>query len=82
MLVGRHHVTLLTDGLGLWLNESFATWVSWYGVDAFNPQWQVWNNFVTDELQAALRLDSLRASHSIEVPVATSGDANQIFFGS
>ena len=26
----------------LWLNEGFATWVGWLGVDHIFPQWDVW----------------------------------------
>ena len=27
---------------GLWLNEGFATWMSWYSCDKFYPEWKVW----------------------------------------
>src|SRR5215469_12066452 len=54
---------------GLWLNEGFATWMSWYSCNAFYPEWKVWEGYVTDNLQSALSLDSLRSSHPIEVPV-------------
>lgn len=64
---------------GLWLNEGFATWMSWYSVNNFYPHWQVWDKYVTDNLQSALRLDGLRSSHPIEVPVQTAEDINQIF---
>ena len=36
---------------GLWLNEGFATWMSWYSCNKFFPEWRVWENFVTDDLQ-------------------------------
>ena len=36
---------------GLWLNEGFATWMSWYSCNKFYPEWKVWENFVTDDLQ-------------------------------
>ena len=35
----------------------------------FYPEWNVWQNYVTDNLQSALSLDSLRSSHPVEVPV-------------
>lgn len=54
---------------GLWLNEGFATWMSWYSCNEFQPEWKVWEQYVTDTLQHALSLDSLRSSHPIEVPV-------------
>lgn len=64
---------------GLWLNEGFATWMSWYSCNAFYPEWKVWETFTIDTLQGALGLDSLRSSHPIEVPVHRAEDINQIF---
>ncbi|KAK7745508.1 Aminopeptidase 2 mitochondrial [Cytospora paraplurivora] len=64
---------------GLWLNEGFATWASWYSCNAFYPEWKVWQTFVTDTLQGGLALDSLRSSHPIEVPVKRADEINQIF---
>ncbi|KAL7805068.1 aminopeptidase 2 [Trichoderma aethiopicum] len=64
---------------GLWLNEGFATWASWYSCNIFYPEWRVWQTYVTDDLQSALSLDSLRSSHPIEVPVGRADEINQIF---
>lgn len=64
---------------GLWLNEGFATWMSWYSCNAFFPEWKVWQSYVTDNLQSALSLDSLRSSHPVEVPVKRADEVNQIF---
>jgi aminopeptidase 2 len=64
---------------GLWLNEGFATWMSWYSCNVFYPEWKVWEGYVTDNLQSALSLDSLRSSHPIEVPVKRADEINQIF---
>ena len=64
---------------GLWLNEGFATWMSWYSCNAFFPEWKVWEGYVTDNLQSALGLDGLRSSHPVEVPVKRADEINQIF---
>lgn len=64
---------------GLWLNEGFATWMSWYSCNVFYPEWKVWQGYVTDTLQSALGLDGLRSSHPIEVPVKRADEINQIF---
>ena len=64
---------------GLWLNEGFATWMSWYSCNAFYPEWKVWQSYVTGSLANALSLDSLRSSHPVEVPVKKADDINQIF---
>lgn len=64
---------------GLWLNEGFATWMSWYACNSLYPDWKVWESYVSDSLQHALTLDALRASHPIEVPVKRADEINQIF---
>ncbi|TKA66044.1 hypothetical protein B0A55_09641, partial [Friedmanniomyces simplex] len=63
----------------LWLNEGFATWVGWYAVDHLHPDWNVWGQFVTEGMQMAFQLDSLRTSHPIEVPVRNALEVGQIF---
>ncbi|KAI5779518.1 peptidase family M1-domain-containing protein [Geopyxis carbonaria] len=64
---------------GLWLNEGFATWMSWYSSNKFFPEWKVWETYVVDNLSSALSLDGLRSSHPIEVPVKKVAEINQIF---
>lgn len=63
----------------LWLNEGFATWVGWYAVDRLHPDWDVWGQFVTEAMQTAFKLDSMRASHAVEVPVRDALEVDQIF---
>lgn len=63
----------------LWLNEGFATWVGWLAVDHLHPDYQVWTQFVTEAVQTAQQLDSLRSSHPIEVPVKDALEIDQIF---
>ncbi|KAI9794864.1 MAG: Aminopeptidase 2 mitochondrial [Peltula sp. TS41687] len=64
---------------GLWLNEGFATFMSWFACNSFHPEWKVWQSYVTGTLQEALSLDALRSSHPIEVPVKRADEINQIF---
>jgi aminopeptidase 2 len=64
---------------GLWLNEGFATWMSWYSCNVFYPEWKVWESYISDILQSALSLDSLRSSHPIEIPVQHVDQITQIF---
>ncbi|KAF9189711.1 hypothetical protein BGZ51_009352 [Haplosporangium sp. Z 767] len=63
----------------LWLNEGFATWVGTLAVDHLFPKWDTWSNFVVNEYQQGLSLDSLRSSHPIEVPVSDPHEIHQIF---
>ncbi|CAG8512204.1 7007_t:CDS:10 [Ambispora gerdemannii] len=63
----------------LWLNEGFATWVGYLAIDEIFPDWDIWTQFVVEGLQLGLKLDSLRSSHPIEVPVNDPGEIYQIF---
>ncbi|GMP84063.1 hypothetical protein CsSME_00037741 [Camellia sinensis var. sinensis] len=49
----------------LWLNEGFATWVSYLATDSLFPEWKIWTQFL-DESAEGLRLDGLAESHPIE----------------
>ncbi|KAM3274990.1 hypothetical protein ACQJBY_043768 [Aegilops geniculata] len=62
----------------LWLNEGFATWMSHLAVDSFFSQWNIWAQFL-DRTTTALRLDSLEASHPIEVEIHHASEVDQIF---
>eukprot|EP00270_Netrium_digitus_P002182 TRINITY_DN1241_c0_g2_i1.p1 TRINITY_DN1241_c0_g2~~TRINITY_DN1241_c0_g2_i1.p1 ORF type:complete len:933 (-),score=267.52 TRINITY_DN1241_c0_g2_i1:149-2803(-) len=63
----------------LWLNEGFATWVGWLGVDSQFPDWDVWTQFVSSDLSAALETDALLGSHPVEVPINDPKEIEQLF---
>nr|CAB3449347.1 unnamed protein product [Digitaria exilis] len=54
----------------LWLNEGFATWVSYLAADQFFPEWNVWTQFL-EESTTGFKLDALAGSHPIEVAKAS-----------
>ncbi|KAK4412654.1 Aminopeptidase M1 [Sesamum alatum] len=62
----------------LWLNEGFATWVSYLAVDSVFPDWKIWTQFL-DESTEGLRLDGLAESHPIEVDINHAGEIDEIF---
>lgn len=53
--------------------------VGWLATDHFHPDWHVWPQWVSEGMQLAFTLDSLRSSHPIEVPVKDALDVDQIF---
>ncbi len=63
----------------LWLNESFASWMSWLAVDKQFPEWKVWTQFIVDEQGVALKLDALDNTHPIEVEVRHPDEIRTIF---
>jgi puromycin-sensitive aminopeptidase len=63
----------------LWLNEGFASYIEYLAVDHIFPEWEIWKQFVASDLSAALRLDSLKSTHPIEVPVNHPNEISEIF---
>lgn len=62
----------------LWLNEGFATWVSYLAADALFPEWKIWTQFL-DDYTMGLRLDALAESHPIEVDINHASEIDEIF---
>ncbi|GFT12414.1 aminopeptidase N [Nephila pilipes] len=63
----------------LWLNEGFASYVEYLGVEAVHPDWQMDQQFVLDEVHDVMDLDCLKTSHPISLPVRHPDEINEIF---
>ena len=63
----------------LWLNESFASWMSYLAIDKLFPDWKVWTQFIVDEQSLALKLDALDNTHPIQVEVKHPDEIRTIF---
>jgi puromycin-sensitive aminopeptidase len=48
----------------LWLNEAFASWMSYHAVDALSPDYHVWDE-VQSGFDRALETDALASTHPI-----------------
>lgn len=53
----------------LWLNEGFASWAENWCADEIYPNYKMWDQFTTGHLSAAMRLDAMKSSHPIQVPI-------------
>ena len=62
----------------LWLNEAFATWMSYKIVDAWKPEWRVWLDFDASKA-AALQLDAMATTHPVRSDVHNAGEATENF---
>tara|TARA_R110002126_G_scaffold29875_3_gene98237 strand:- start:1641 stop:4133 length:2493 start_codon:yes stop_codon:yes gene_type:complete len=60
---------------GLWLNESFASFMGTLATSEATEFSNAWRSFYAKGKQAAYHQDSLVTTHPIEVPVATSKNA-------
>lgn len=64
---------------GLWLNEGFAAFMEHFCVDALYPDYLIWEQFTTGAFGAAQRLDALKSSHPIIVPIKHAEEVEQVF---
>ena len=65
----------------LWLNESFATLMSYVADDAIHPDWNVWLEFATEENIFALRRDAIDGVQAVQVDVHHPDEISSIFDG-
>jgi tricorn protease interacting factor F2/3 len=63
----------------LWLNESFATFMSHKLVNEMFPEWDTWGDFLILRTESALKGDALVHSHPIEADVKDPNSVAQIF---
>ncbi len=54
----------------IWLNEAFASWMSYRVVDALSPQYQIWDEFRL-MAERILETDALANTHAIYKPAET-----------
>jgi puromycin-sensitive aminopeptidase len=62
----------------LWLNEAFATWVATKSMDAWKPEWRLWDEFQNGKTRA-LASDALVNTRPIWSPVKSPADAVEQF---
>lgn len=62
----------------LWLNEGFATYFEYIGVDSLKPEWKMMEQLILDKTQPALALDALASSHPISLPVKDPAEIKAI----
>jgi puromycin-sensitive aminopeptidase len=63
---------------GIWLNEAFATFMEHLGVDEYKPEWKTWDEFALGRA-AALDVDALEHTRTVEYEVITPEDADGMF---
>lgn len=65
----------------LWLNESFANMMQFYAVDHLRPEWQIWQDYFTEDCLYALRRDSLENVQSVQQAVSDPAEIDSLFDG-
>jgi tricorn protease interacting factor F2/3 len=63
----------------LWLNESFATYMSYKAMDAVFPEWKILTQYLLDTVSPALSADSLKSTHPISTSVRSPAEIDAVF---
>jgi len=63
----------------LWLNEGFASFMEYKGVNFIYPEWGMWEQFIYLDKSRAMELDALRTSHAIATDVEDPSEISQLF---
>ncbi|NXW96301.1 AMPE aminopeptidase, partial [Larus smithsonianus] len=65
----------------LWLNEGFASYFEFLGVNAAEPDWQMVEQVLIDDVLPVMKDDSLLSSHPIVVNVSSPAEITSVFDG-
>ncbi|GAB0188990.1 glutamyl aminopeptidase [Grus japonensis] len=65
----------------LWLNEGFASYFEFLGVNAAEPTWQMLEQVLIDDVLPVMKDDSLLSSHPIVVDVSSPAEITSVFDG-
>ena len=65
----------------LWLNESFASVMEYYAVNAIYPEFKIWESFFTGDCLAALKRDSISGVQSVHQDVNDPEEIATLFDG-
>ncbi|XP_074848073.1 glutamyl aminopeptidase isoform X2 [Carettochelys insculpta] len=65
----------------LWLNEGFASFFEFLGVNAAEADWQMLDQVLIDDVLPVMKEDSLLSSHPIVVNVSSPAEITSVFDG-
>ncbi|NXA67281.1 AMPE aminopeptidase, partial [Mohoua ochrocephala] len=65
----------------LWLNEGFASYFEYLGANAAEPDWEMLEQVLIDDVLPVLMDDSLLSSHPIVVDVSSPAEITSVFDG-
>ncbi|MBI1838871.1 MAG: M1 family metallopeptidase [Candidatus Colwellbacteria bacterium] len=63
----------------IWLNEGFASYIEYLAVDHLFPKWDIWTQFIHNDLGTALEFDALQNTHPVEIDVHHPEEISEIF---
>jgi aminopeptidase N len=63
----------------LWLNEGFASWMSYLILDNLEPTWKVWEQLSAGDLPRGLRADALNNSHPVVLNISNPNEIAEAF---
>lgn len=63
----------------LWLNESFANMTEYKAADKLHPEWQIWEEFVAQDVASATNRDVYKDVQAVRVAVKNPDEIHTLF---
>ncbi len=63
----------------IWLNESFAEFMSYKAQDVAFPEWEVMKQYYMEDFEEAISADAQKSTHPISMNVKTPGEISGMF---
>ncbi|KAL5285219.1 ENPEP.2 family protein [Megaselia abdita] len=63
----------------LWLNEGFASYIEYKGVNEVHPEWKMLDQFILSDMHGVMNLDATLASHPIVQKVENPDQITELF---
>ncbi len=63
----------------LWLNESFANMTEYLAADRLHPEWQIWEEFVAQDVASATNRDVYKDVQAVRVAVKNPDEIHTLF---
>ncbi|MPC51653.1 Aminopeptidase N [Portunus trituberculatus] len=63
----------------IWLNEGFASYIEFIGMQSVEPSWKVMELFLDLKLQSVMHNDDVQSSHPVRIEVNHPNEITQIF---
>lgn len=63
----------------LWLNEGFAAFIEYLAIDHIKPEWDVWEEFLSNDYSSARKKDAMRHTHAVRTDIHHPKEIAEVF---
>lgn len=63
----------------LWLNEGFAAFIEYLAIDHLKPEWDVWEEFLSNDFARARKKDAMNSTHAVRTAIHHPKEIAEVF---